>query len=101
MKRIDWNKTGASKRVLDAIHDKNPFVVVLEGPLAMGLTKAFGPTTVGITSTHVKLIIAMTALIGIAGLVLYALSKGYQVSGKATTPEGTTYEINFDPKKDV
>lgn len=96
-KNIEWKQQGSSIEVVQAVNDGVPFVIVVEGQAARILTKTNGFGTIGLTPPQVKVIVAITAIVGVAGLLLYALSQGYKIKGKARTPDGTVYELEFEP----
>ena len=97
MKRIEWKQKGASIEMVKTVNKNLPFVVVVEGQAAKILTKTYGVGSFGVTSQQIKPIIAIAAIAAVAGLVLFALSRGYTVEGSATTPDGTKYKIEFRP----
>ena len=97
MKTICWDDSGASLEIVRSINGRIPFVVVVSGPLAKALVATLGAGPVGISPETVRILIAVLSILAVAGLVLFALAKGYKVSGKTRAPDGTEYEISFEP----
>ena len=97
VRTISWDDHGASLEMVHCINDAVPFVLLVGGPLAKVLLTALGPGPVGIRPEEVRLLIAILSILGVAGLVLFALGKGCKVSGKVHLPEGTQYELSFEP----
>jgi hypothetical protein len=98
VKTIYWNELGASVEVVGTINAGVPFVLIVEGATASALSATFGRARLVITPEQVKLIIAGLIILAVVGLVLFAFARGYKISGKARRPDGTEYEIRFEPK---
>lgn len=81
------------------MHAGKEFTVVTEGKVARALSRTFGADKVGFTPAMVREIVTIVAILSIAAVLLYALSKGYKVTGKVTDTNGNEYEIEFEPKK--
>lgn len=99
MKKIHWEENGSSLEIMRAINSKEEFTILTSGPIAEALISVFGAPRMGITAETGALLIGLTIVLAIAGLTLFALAKGYKVTGKAKTPDGQEYEINFEPGK--
>ncbi len=98
MKTIYWKESGASVEVVKAVNEGIPFVVIVEGVLARAFVATFGISRVGITPEQGRVIIAVVAILAVSGLVFFALANGYKISGKGRGPDGSEYEITFEPK---
>lgn len=93
MKEIRWADKGSSTEIFNSLNSNESFTIVLEGSLANVLGELFGGQQNVLTPEKVKLILGVAALLAISGLLLFAMSKGYKISGKASTENGNSYEI--------
>ena len=105
MKNIDWNEFGSSVSIVKSINKGEKFSVEFTGIIAAALIEVFGVQAVGITKVQVQLILGLAVIVAIGGLVLYAIGKGYEVTGEAETedPKGNKqkYKIKFKPKNNA
>lgn len=99
MRIINWEDNGSSLEIVRAINSKEAFAVLVKGPLAQAVVSVLGAAHVGISQEHVKLLIAVTIILALASLALFALARGYKVSGKCRTQDGQEYEVIFEPKE--
>ncbi|NDV14224.1 hypothetical protein [Crenobacter caeni] len=97
METINWKDRGSSVDIVKSVNAERHFTVVVEGALAKAFGAHFGTRAIGLTPVEVSAILGLTVIVAIGSLTLYALSKGYRVTGKARTPDGTEYEICFEP----
>jgi hypothetical protein len=98
MRNINWEDNGSSLEIVQAINSKEVFTVLVTGQLAQAFISILGVARVGISPETARLLIVVTIILALAGLTLFALARGYKVSGKATTPNGQEYELIFEPK---
>lgn len=98
MQTIRWHDRGSEKQIWAAVQKGESFTVVTEGDVALALSRTLGSEPMNITASQVKLVLAVVALLALAGLVLFAISRGYEIKGKVKGPNGIQYEISFSPK---
>lgn len=98
MRAINWEDNGSSLEIIKATNANEEFTVLVKGPLAQALVSVLGVAHAAISPATASLLTAVTAILALAGLTLFSLSRGYKVSGKARTPDGHEYEIFFEPK---
>lgn len=82
MRAIYWKTDGASVEIVKAVNAGEAFAVVVEGVLAKSLVGTLGSGDALITPGVAKLLIVTVVCIAILGIMLYALAKGYKISGK-------------------
>lgn len=92
---IRWSGTGSSLDFVRTANEGRPFNLLLDGPIAKAFTKTFGVEAAALTPETVGLVIALAIIAAVSALVLYALSRGYTVSGRARTAAGEEYELQF------
>jgi len=97
MRLINWEDNGSSLEIVRAINSKEVFTVLVTGPLAQAFISTLGVAHAAISPATGKLLITVTIILALAGLTLFALARGYKVSGKAKTPDGQEYEVIFEP----
>lgn len=97
MRIIKWEDNGSSLEIVRAINSQEVFTVLVSGTLAQAFISVLGVAPVGISPETGKLLIAVSIILALAGLTLFALSRGYKVTGKAKTPDGKEYEVIFEP----
>jgi hypothetical protein len=98
MKVIYWKDPGASVEIVKCVNAGDHFIVIVEGLIAKAFVSAVGVGIVALTAVEASVLIGMLAIAAVAALAFYALAKGYKVRGKARTPDGTEYEIVFEPR---
>ena len=96
--KIRWRETGSSIDFVRAANEGRPFNLMLDGPMARAFTKTFGSGVAALTPEAVGLVIALAIIAAVSALTLYALSRGYTVSGRARTASGEEYELQFRAK---
>ena len=98
MKAINWEEIGSTLEIVKAANANEEFTVLVKGPTAKALVSVLGVAHAAISPATAGLLIAVSTILALAGLTLFALSRGYKVSGKAKTPDGQEYEVFFEPK---
>ena len=85
---IRWSGPGSSLDFIRTANEGEPFNLLLDGPMAKAFTKTFGTGAAALTPEVVGLVIALAIIAAVSALTLYALSRGYTVSGRARTVAG-------------
>ncbi|MCJ8503139.1 hypothetical protein [Desulfatitalea alkaliphila] len=98
MRTINWNDWGASIDLTKAIWNNDDVELILSGAAAAFCRESFGIMAVRITPQMAQAVVVLFAIAVIGGIILYALSNGYDVEGEAIDSEGNKYKFKFTKK---
>lgn len=99
MKQIDWVRVQDAYKVMDAIKEQRLFEILINRTLASACSKTFGTTTAEIQPETLRLLFGATHAGALIAVVLLAIATGYEVKGKACTPNGEKYAFRLSPGK--